>query len=110
MSSRIIISILLGLVGTLGACAAAIDLAKKNSEFQPSAKSAAATKAKVVKPAATLKWNRSNAWSGNAKVQKITPLPQSSATVEVSGFVFHHAQQATPATVPVVAQPAGGSR
>ena len=109
MSSRIIISVLLGLVGSLGLSAAPIDPAQKNPTFQPGAKSTVSN-AKIVKPAASAKWNRPSTWS-TAKVQKISPAMQAAASVDVNGFTFHHVQQAKSVTaVPANAQPAGGSR
>lgn len=108
MSSRIIISVLLGLVGTLGTGAAALNPAQKKSAFQPGAATAVSA-AKIVKPASATKWKRTKTWS-NARVQTIAPAAQSPASVEVNGFTFHHAQQATSATVSTAAQPAGGNR
>jgi len=96
MFRRAIICALLAPFGTLAVAAAPLNAKLKNTTFQPGA----AIKAPRLSPAQSVVWKRSPLWTG-AQVRKITAGVQPRGQIELSGFVFTKASEATVRPSPI---------
>ena len=106
MFCRAKISALLTLAGTLTAAGALLNPAQRNPTFQPG-DSSAISRATVLKPSAAATWSKAPVWPGG-KVRRMAASEQVTAQVEISGFTFKQATEAT--ARPPSVKPAGGGR